>query len=159
MWLAGGAPHHLSWPELKGFNFEGGTVIQPEFTALLAGLVLYTSAFIAEIVRSGILALHKGQSEAAMAIGLSRMLGYRLPRNFDFPYVSMSITEFWRRWHISLTTWIRDYLYKPLGGNRGGRLVRHQGPASSEPRDSAQRPVRRRLLEEHVSVLGDLHRG
>src|SRR6266446_10505116 len=72
VWLLGGAPHHLSWPELKGFNFEGGTVIQPEFTALLAGLVLYTSAFVAEIVRSGILALHKGQSEAAMAIGLSR---------------------------------------------------------------------------------------
>jgi len=72
VWLAGGAPHHMSWPELKGFNFDGGTVIQPEFTALLAGLVLYTSAFIAEIVRSGILALHKGQSEAAAAIGLSR---------------------------------------------------------------------------------------
>ena len=72
VWLLGGAPHHLSWPELKGFNFEGGTVIQPEFTALLLGLVLYTSAFVAEIVRSGILALHKGQSEAAMAIGLSR---------------------------------------------------------------------------------------
>ena len=62
----------MSWPELKGFNFEGGTVIQPEFTALLVGLVLYTSAFVAEIVRSGILALHKGQSEAAMALGLSR---------------------------------------------------------------------------------------
>jgi len=72
VWLLGGAPHHLSWPELKGFNFEGGTVIQPEFTALLVGLVLYTSAFVAEIVRSGILALHKGQTEAAMAIGLSR---------------------------------------------------------------------------------------
>src|SRR5215216_5755257 len=72
VWLLGGAPHHLSWPELKGFNFEGGTVIQPEFTALLFGLVLYTSAFVAEIVRSGILALHKGQTEAAMAIGLSR---------------------------------------------------------------------------------------
>jgi general L-amino acid transport system permease protein len=72
VWLLGGAPHHLSWPELKGFNFEGGTVIQPEFTALLLGLVLYTSAFVAEIVRSGILALHKGQTEAAMAIGLSR---------------------------------------------------------------------------------------
>ena len=72
VWLLGGAPHHMSWPELKGFNFEGGTVIQPEFTALLVGLVLYTSAFVAEIVRSGILALHKGQSEAAMALGLSR---------------------------------------------------------------------------------------
>jgi len=72
VWLLGGAPHHMSWPALKGFNFEGGTVIQPEFTALLVGLVLYTSAFVAEIVRSGILALHKGQTEAAMAIGLSR---------------------------------------------------------------------------------------
>ncbi len=72
VWLVYGAPHHMSWPELKGFNFEGGTVIQPEFTALLVGLVLYTSAFVAEIVRSGILALHKGQTEAALAIGLSR---------------------------------------------------------------------------------------
>src|SRR5215475_718950 len=72
VWLLFGAPHHMSWPELKGFNFDGGTVIQPEFTALLVGLVLYTSAFVAEIVRSGILALHKGQTEAAMAIGLSR---------------------------------------------------------------------------------------
>lgn len=72
VWLLSGAPHHMSWPQLKGFNFDGGTVIQPEFTALLVGLVLYTSAFVAEIVRSGILALNKGQSEAAMAIGLSR---------------------------------------------------------------------------------------
>ena len=72
------APHHMSWPALKGFNFEGGSVIQPEFVALLAGLVLYTSAFVAEIVRSGILALHKGQSEAAAALGLSRGQSMRL---------------------------------------------------------------------------------
>ena len=78
VWLLGGAPHHMSWPELKGFNFDGGTVIQPEFTALLVGLVLYTSAFVAEIVRSGILALHKGQSEAAAAIGLTRGQAMRL---------------------------------------------------------------------------------
>ena len=78
VWLAGGAPSHMSWPELKGFNFVGGTVIQPEFTALLVGLVLYTSAFVAEIVRSGILALHKGQSEAAAALGLSRGQSMRL---------------------------------------------------------------------------------
>jgi general L-amino acid transport system permease protein len=78
VWLAGGAPSTMSWPELKGFNFVGGLVIQPEFTALLVGLVLYTSAFVAEIVRSGILALHKGQSEAAMAIGLSRGQSMRL---------------------------------------------------------------------------------
>jgi general L-amino acid transport system permease protein len=78
VWLLGGAPHQMSWPELKGFNFQGGTVIQPEFTALLFGLVVYTSAFVAEIVRSGILALHKGQSEAAMALGLSRGQAMRL---------------------------------------------------------------------------------
>jgi general L-amino acid transport system permease protein len=78
IWLVGGAPAKMSWPELAGFNFEGGLVIQPEFTALLVGLVLYSSAFIAEIVRSGILALHKGQSEAAMAIGLSRGQSMRL---------------------------------------------------------------------------------
>ncbi|WP_421997511.1 amino acid ABC transporter permease [Reyranella sp.] len=78
VWLLGGAPHHMSWPALRGFNFQGGTVIQPEFTALLVGLVVYTSAFIAEIVRSGILALHKGQSEAAAALGLSRGQSMRL---------------------------------------------------------------------------------
>ncbi len=78
VWLIGGAPHHMSWPELKGFNFQGGTVIQPEFTALLFGLVIYTSAFVAEIVRSGILALNKGQSEAAAALGLSRSQAMRL---------------------------------------------------------------------------------
>lgn len=78
VWLLGGAPHHMSWPQLKGFNFDGGSVIQPEFVALLLGLVLYTSAFVAEIVRSGILALHKGQSEAAAALGLSRGQAMRL---------------------------------------------------------------------------------
>ena len=55
-----------------------------------------------------------------MAIGLARMLGFSLRENFNAPYASRSITEFWRRWHMSLTTWIRDYLYKPLGGNRKG---------------------------------------
>jgi len=53
-----------------------------------------------------------------MAIGLARMFGFRFLENFDFPYVSGSITEFWRRWHISLSRWFRDYLYVPLGGNR-----------------------------------------
>ena len=56
-----------------------------------------------------------------MAIGLGRMLGFRFLENFDYPYVSRSITEFWRRWHISLSTWFRDYLYIPLGGSRRGR--------------------------------------
>ncbi len=56
-----------------------------------------------------------------MAVGLGRMLGFEFPRNFDYPYVSKSITEFWRRWHISLGSWFREYLYIPLGGNRVGR--------------------------------------
>ena len=57
-----------------------------------------------------------------MAIGLGLMLGFVFPKNFDSPYQSQSITEFWRRWHISLSTWLRDYLYVPLGGNRKGPL-------------------------------------
>jgi alginate O-acetyltransferase complex protein AlgI len=55
-----------------------------------------------------------------MAIGLGLMMGFRFPENFRTPYLSGSITEFWRRWHISLSTWLRDYLYIPLGGNRRG---------------------------------------
>ncbi len=57
-----------------------------------------------------------------MAIGLGLMMGFVFPKNFDSPYLSQSITEFWRRWHISLSTWLRDYLYIPLGGNRKGPL-------------------------------------
>lgn len=53
-----------------------------------------------------------------MAIGLGRIMGFRFPENFQFPYISQSITEFWRRWHITLSNWMRDYLYIPLGGNR-----------------------------------------
>ena len=57
-----------------------------------------------------------------MAIGVAKMIGYDLPENFNMPYVSTSITEFWRRWHITLSAWLRDYLYIPLGGNRKGRI-------------------------------------
>ena len=56
-----------------------------------------------------------------MAIGLGRIFGFHFPENFRYPYVSGSITEFWRRWHISLGTWFRDYVYIPLGGNRRGK--------------------------------------
>lgn len=56
-----------------------------------------------------------------MAIGIGLLLGFKFPINFDSPYQSLSITEFWRRWHISLSTWLRDYLYIPLGGSRKGR--------------------------------------
>lgn len=57
-----------------------------------------------------------------MAIGLAGMFGFKLPENFNYPYISRSIKEFWRRWHISLSGWLRDYLYIPLGGNRKGAV-------------------------------------
>ena len=57
-----------------------------------------------------------------MAIGLGRIFGFRFGENFDHPYLSVSVTEFWRRWHMSLTGWFREYLYIPLGGNRGGTV-------------------------------------
>jgi D-alanyl-lipoteichoic acid acyltransferase DltB (MBOAT superfamily) len=56
-----------------------------------------------------------------IAIGVAALLGYRFQRNFDQPYRASSLRDFWRRWHISLSTWLRDYLYRPLGGSRGGR--------------------------------------
>lgn len=59
-----------------------------------------------------------------MAIGLGKIFGFHFLENFDYPYTSLSITEFWRRWHISLSTWFRDYIYIPLGGNRVGK-ARH----------------------------------
>lgn len=59
-----------------------------------------------------------------IAIGTSRFLGFDLKRNFNFPYFSRDIAEFWRRWHISLSTWFRDYLYIPLGGSRGGTVMK-----------------------------------
>ena len=70
VWLLGGAPTAMDMPVLKGFNFTGGKTISPEFGALLLGLVLYTAAFVAEIVRAGIQSVSKGQTEAAMSIGL-----------------------------------------------------------------------------------------
>lgn len=63
---------------------------------------------------------------SCMAIGIGRMLGFRFPENFNFPYISRSITEFWQRWHITLSTWFRDYLYFPLGGSRKGNLITYR---------------------------------
>jgi D-alanyl-lipoteichoic acid acyltransferase DltB (MBOAT superfamily) len=59
---------------------------------------------------------------SSIAIGIARWLGFKIPPNFNLPYKSKDITDFWRRWHISLSTWLRDYLYIPLGGNRKGKL-------------------------------------
>ncbi len=64
-----------------------------------------------------------------MAIGLGRMFGFHFPENFNYPYISRSITEFWRRWHISLSSWFREYVYIPLGGNRVGTFKRYRNLA------------------------------
>ena len=93
-----------------------GSLVQA-FRAAKDGSVLYAwlyaAAFMLQIYYD-----FSGYSD--MAIGLGRIFGFRFPENFNYPYISASITEFWRRWHISLGTWFRDYLYIPLGGNRKG---------------------------------------
>jgi D-alanyl-lipoteichoic acid acyltransferase DltB (MBOAT superfamily) len=61
-----------------------------------------------------------------VAIGSAALFGYELPENFDAPYTSTNLQEFWHRWHISLSTWLRDYLYKPLGGSRGGAVATYR---------------------------------
>jgi general L-amino acid transport system permease protein len=75
--IASWLPPALEWPRLEGFNFAGGTALTPEFAALLTGLVAYTAAFIAEIVRAGVLAVSRGQVEAAYAVGLRRRAALR----------------------------------------------------------------------------------
>ena len=75
---------------------------------------LYALAFLLQVYFD-----FSGYSD--MAIGLGRILGFHFPENFNYPYISSSITEFWRRWHISLGSWFRDYLYIPLGGSRKGK--------------------------------------
>ena len=80
------------------------------------------SAYLFLAVVSGILQIYydfSGYSD--MAIGLGNMFGFRIMENFNYPLAATSLTEFWRRWHISLSTWFRDYLYIPLGGNRRGK--------------------------------------
>ncbi|QDM17945.1 MBOAT family O-acyltransferase [Tardiphaga sp. vice278] len=82
---------------------------QMTFTAAWLGALAYTLQIFFDF---------SGYSD--MAIGLGRALGFRFPENFNQPYRSLSITEFWRRWHMTLSRWFRDYVYIPLGGNRGG---------------------------------------
>ena len=78
LWWISGSSLSVDWPALKGFRFQGGLSLSPEFSALLAGLVIYTSAYIAEVVRSGIQAVNKGQWEAAASLGLSRLRTLRM---------------------------------------------------------------------------------
>ena len=87
-------------------------IIPSELSVLLAwlGIISYTLQIYFDF---------SGYSD--MAIGLAKMFGFELEENFNFPYISKTITEFWRRWHISLGTWFRDYVYIPLGGSRVGK--------------------------------------
>ncbi|GAB6088561.1 MBOAT family O-acyltransferase [Spirochaeta dissipatitropha] len=83
----------------------------PGFAAAWLGSLAYTAQLYFDF-----------SAYSDMAIGLGLMMGFRFMENFNHPYISRSIAEFWRRWHISLSTWLRDYLYIPLGGNRRGRI-------------------------------------
>lgn len=82
-------------------------------STLIVGAILFTFQIYGDF---------SGYSD--IAIGTSRLFGFNLKQNFAFPYFSRDIAEFWRRWHISLSTWFRDYLYIPLGGSRGGTLMK-----------------------------------
>ena len=97
----------LLWTEISSMNMEH----LPAVTAWL-GAIAFTFQIYFDF---------SGYSD--MAIGLGKLLGFEFLENFNYPYIAKSITEFWRRWHISLSTWFKEYLYSPLGGNRKG-LVR-----------------------------------
>ena len=97
--------------DIFGRMYTGIDVPTAWLGVLLYALVIYTD--------------FSGYSD--MAIGLGQMLGFNFNKNFDYPYISTSVSEFWRRWHISLGSWFRDYIYIPLGGNRvsTGRHIRN----------------------------------
>ena len=89
-----------------------------------------------------------------VAIGSALLFGYRLPENFDAPYTARNLQDFWHRWHISLSTWLRDYLYVPLGGSRGGAV---QDLPEPDDHDGPRRPLARGLVE--LRHLGRPSRG
>ena len=96
----------MLWNTIQAQNLESISVL----TAWL-GAIAYTMQIYFDF---------SGYSD--MAVGLGRMFGFKFIRNFNYPYISKSVTEFWRRWHISLSSWFKEYVYIPLGGNRAGEL-------------------------------------
>ncbi|MDP8222598.1 MAG: MBOAT family O-acyltransferase [Candidatus Lernaella stagnicola] len=98
----------LAWPCQEFVTIFAG---QPELRTLDAWLLLYAGAFWLYFDFAGY---------SDIAIGLARLLGYRVPENFDWPYLRTNIRDFWRHWHMTLTGFLRDYIYIPLGGNRRG---------------------------------------
>lgn len=93
------------WEQIRDIPREQTSVL-----VLWLGMILYAFQIYFDF---------SGYSD--MGIGLGKILGFHFPENFNYPYISHSITEFWRRWHITLSTWFREYVYIPLGGNRRGR--------------------------------------
>ncbi len=123
---------HFSWPRMQlGIEFFlmglfKKMVIADRMAEYANPVFAQPSAYATSAVWVGILAYalqiycdFSGYTD--MAIGCAHMLGYKLPQNFNLPYAARNVSEFWRRWHMSLSTWLRDYLYIPLGGNRHGR--------------------------------------
>ena len=98
--------------------FREGGAVQPTVLGAWLIVILYSLHLYYDF---------SGYSD--MAIGLGRMFGFSFPENFNYPYISRSITEFWRRWHISLSSWFREYVYIPLGGNRVGTFKRYRNLA------------------------------
>jgi alginate O-acetyltransferase complex protein AlgI len=92
------------WSQAQAIGFESVSTPLAWMSVIAFSLQLYFDFF----------------GYSLMAVGLGKMLGFILPENFKHPYVSVTMTEFWRRWHITLGRWFRDYVYIPLGGNRKG---------------------------------------
>lgn len=98
-----------SCSEIVNFTFQNYTTLNG--TQLLAGIMFFAFQIYGDF-----------SGYSAIARGLAKILGFELIVNFDYPYFSRDISEFWRRWHISLSTWFRDYVYFPLGGSRGSKI-------------------------------------
>lgn len=98
--------------------FTDGTGLQPG--PLVAPELHNTSAIWLAVLAFSIRIYADFSGYSDMAVGLAHLLGYKLVRNFNLPYLAANVSEFWHRWHISLSTWLRDYLFIPLGGSRGG---------------------------------------
>ena len=114
----------LDWQKTFLLADPLGNITSPIFSAAEHGPLSFASAWVATITYTFQLYFDfSGYSD--MAVGLSLLFGVRIPVNFLSPYKATSMIEFWRRWHISLSSFLRDYLYIPLGGNRDGPLRRY----------------------------------
>jgi alginate O-acetyltransferase complex protein AlgI len=122
-----------SWPrayvglQLVALGFSKKLLVADRLASFVDFIFAHPSLYSAGTIWSAVIAYSlqiycdfSGYSD--IAIGISRIIGFDLPENFNMPYSSTSITEFWRRWHITLSQWLRDYLYIPLGGNRKGKV-------------------------------------